>query len=124
MDNNRLVLEVRGARDETPTCQIEKGSVLMMTPEIDEDYWAYRVKLCKDQSIVGFPKFTTIGIGFAQEDDWNTNLPYTSNAEDICKHIWHNHKYKEITKAQTIEAIEMIRNQAQKDMGVVRNSSN
>ena len=43
------------------------STVLMITPPLDEDYWLFRVKLYEDQAIVGFPKFGTIGIGFAQE---------------------------------------------------------
>lgn len=56
---------------------------LLITPPIDGDYWQFRVKLSDTQSIVGFPKFGTIGIGFAQEADWNTNLPYTCTAAQI-----------------------------------------
>lgn len=81
---------------------------IIVTPPINEDYWLFRVKLHKDQAILGFPKFFTIGIGFALEDDWNTNLPYPSEAEHICDHIWHNKKYKEITREQVIKAIKMI----------------
>ena len=115
--NNNLILEKRSEPDKTPTYQTEGGSVLMMTPAIDAEYWAYRVKLHQDQAIIGFPKFGTIGIGFTQEEDWNTNLPYTCEAEEIYNHIKHNKKYDEITKEQVIEAIGMIREQAKKDMG-------
>ena len=59
-----------------------------------------------------FPKFSTIGIGFVQEDDWNTNLPYTSTTETIYNHIKHNKKYKQITKAQVIKAIKMLQKAA------------
>lgn len=103
-----LKLEVAVQGDKTPTFQGPTGGILMVTPPIGEDYWAYRVKLYKDQSIIGFPKFTTIGIGFAQEKDWNTNLPYTSSAEVIAAHIWHNHKYRAIKKPMVIEAIKLI----------------
>lgn len=88
---------------------INAGSVrLMVTPPINEDYWLYRVQLWKDQAIVGFPKFVTIGIGFAQEIDWNTNLPYTQEAEKIYQHIKHNKKYDEIPDWECIEAIKLI----------------
>lgn len=81
----------------------------MLTPLIDEEYWKYRVVLFKEQAILGFPKFNTIGIGFAIEDeDWNSNMPYLKPAKYICNHIWHNRKHKEITKAQCVKAIEMI----------------
>ena len=52
------------------------GGVLMVTPALSESYWAYRVKLSDKQAMLGFPKFGTIGIGFAIEEDWNTNLPF------------------------------------------------
>jgi hypothetical protein len=105
-----MELEIKTQQDTTPTFESPIGSVLMMTPDIKEDYWAYRVKLIKDQSIIGFPKFTTIGIGFALESDWNTNLPYTCSAGAICDHIWHNRKYTEITRAMVVEAITLIQN--------------
>lgn len=44
-----------------------KPVTMLMAPPIDEDYWLFRVKLSKKQSIVGFPKYNTIGIGFAVE---------------------------------------------------------
>ena len=84
------------------------GGTIMMTPSIDEDYWTVRVPLTKTQAIVGFPKFFTIGIGFAQEVDWNTNLPYQSEAEEIYNHIEHNKKFKTISKEDCIKAIKMI----------------
>lgn len=88
------------------------NSTVMMTPALDEDFWVFRIKLYKDQAIVGFPKFTTIGIGFALEDDWNTNLPYQCEIEKIYNHIKKNKKYKEITKAICIEAINIMRKAA------------
>ena len=66
------------------------GGGIAITPAIGEDYWAYRVRLSEAQAIVGFPKFFTVGIGFAQEEDWNTNLPYTCGTEEIYDHIAHN----------------------------------
>src|ERR1700757_4781306 len=30
---------------------------VMLTPDIDEDYWLYRVRVSGTQAIVGFPKF-------------------------------------------------------------------
>ena len=93
--------------DETPI--LKGGShYIMMTPALGEDYWAFKVKLYRNQALLAFPKFGTIGIGFAQEEDWNTNLPYTSPTEKIYNHIKHNKKYKQITKAQCIKAIKML----------------
>lgn len=81
---------------------------IMITPPLSEDYYFFRVHLFKDQYLLAFPKFNTIGIGFAQEKDWNTNLPYTCDKEEIYKHIKHNKKYKEIKKSEVIKAIELL----------------
>ena len=90
------------------TIIIGKDRTIMMTPPIDEDYWYFKVNLFKEQSIVAFPKFGTMGVGFQHEEDWNTNLPFTCDAKEICNHIWHNRKYEEITKDQVIKAINLI----------------
>ena len=88
------------------TFNLKGGGVAMVTPPLDEDYWIFRVKLFKDQAIVAFPKFMTFGVGFAiEDDDWNTNFPYTCTPTEICNHIWKNKKYEEITRQQVIEAI-------------------
>lgn len=84
-----LVLERREQNDETLSASAASATVLI-TPPITEDYWKYRVRVADGQAVVGFPKFFTIGIGFAEEEDWNTNLPYTVEADDIVNHIWHN----------------------------------
>jgi hypothetical protein len=88
---------------------IETGPIqFQITLPLDEDYWLFRVKLYEEQAILGFPKFGTIGIGFAQEKDWNTNLPYTCEPLMIYDHIKHNKKYDEITDEQCLEAIRAI----------------
>lgn len=92
------------------TIDLGNNASVMTTPPLDEDYWIFRVKLHEDQAIVGFPKFTTIGIGFAQEEDWNTNLPYTCDAQQIFDHIKHNKKYEEISDESCINAIQLIKN--------------
>lgn len=111
-----LVLERRAQED---TTAILAGGAVMLTPAIDEDYWEYRVRLTKTQSVVGFPKFMTIGVGFAVEDyDWNTNLPYLNyTAEKIAEHIWKNRGSKSITRAMVIDAVQMIREAAAEDRG-------
>lgn len=69
----------------------------------------FRVDLYKEQSIIAFPKFSSIAISFLVEDeDWNTNLPYKCKTEEIYNHIKCNKKYKEIKKKDCIKAIEMI----------------
>ena len=82
------------------TFKSPEGGTLMITPPLDEDYWLFRVKLYEDQAMLGFPKFNTVGIGFAQEEDWNTNLPYTCDAQQIYDHIKHNKEYEQITDEQ------------------------
>jgi hypothetical protein len=103
-------LERKNQPDETPRV----GST-MLTPPITEDYWEYRVVVGEGQAIVGFPKFFTIGIGFAVEEDWNTNLPYTSDADDIWNHIKHNKGDRSITKADCLAAIRMVQEAATAD---------
>lgn len=89
---------------------------LIITPPIDNDFWLFRIQLHEDQYLNAFPKFMTIGIGFAQEEDWNTNLPYKTQAKIIANHIWHNRKHKEITKAKLIKAIKIIQEEIIKYM--------
>jgi hypothetical protein len=98
-----LTLETKGQPNESP----EVGPVVI-TPPIDENYWSYRVMLSDKQAIVAFPKFFTIGIGFAQEEDWNTNLPYTCDTEEIYEHIEHNKGDDSISREDCIEAIRMV----------------
>ena len=92
----------------------------MFTPDIDEDYWIMRVKLYhdkkldKDQSIVAFPKFGMIGIGFAIESDWNTNLPYQTDTERLYNWIKRNKKYRAITKQTCLEGLKMLQEACKK----------
>lgn len=114
MAKNKLQLEFNERfKKSNDTFSVGK-SVVMFTPAIDEDYWMFRVKLSKTQSILGFPKFGSIGIGFAKETDWNTNLPSNCEAKEIYEHIKHNKGNKKITDEECIEAIEMIREAANK----------
>ena len=96
---------------------VTSGASIMVTPPLDEDYWLFRVKLHEDRAIVGFPKFGTIGVGFAQEEDWNTNLPYTCPAEQIFSHIKHNKQYDEITDEVCLEAIKLVQGAAESASG-------
>ena len=116
-----LVLEVNAGADFTPAQLGLLGGGLMMTPAVgDESFWLFRVKLSDTQAIVGFPKFTTIGIGFAKEEDWNTNLPFRCSAKEIFDHIGHNKGDDSIADARCIEAIEMVRVAAAKLKGEAR----
>ena len=109
-----LKLERRDQPDETPVI----GGVVMLTPAIEENYWNYRVVLGEHQAILGFPKFGTIGIGFAVEEDWNTNLPYTCDAEAIFMHIRHNKGDDRITDASVVSAIRLVQEAAVADRDV------
>lgn len=82
-------------------------------PPVGEDYWLYRVRVADGQAVVGFPKFSTVGIGFAVETDWNTNLPYTCDTVEIYEHIEHNRGDESIRREDCIEAIRMIQNAVQ-----------
>jgi len=99
-----LILETGSQQDNTA-----QAGPVMITPPINDDYWAWRVKLSDAQAIVGFPKFMTIGIGFAQEEDWNTNLPYTCETEEIFRHIAHNKGDDSISDDACRTAIDMVR---------------
>lgn len=109
-----LTLERRDQRDGT---KIASGGMVLATPDIDEDYWSYRVRLTETQAVVGFPKFSTIGIGFAVEEDWNTNLPYVCETVEIRTHIFHNAGDPEITEEMVDAAIDLIRAAATEDRG-------
>lgn len=89
----------------------------MLTPAIDENYWAYRVLLSEKQAVVGFPKFMTIGIGFAVEEDWNTNFPYTCGTDEIFEHIKHNKGDDAISDDDVRTAIALVQAAAREDRG-------
>lgn len=84
------------------------GNGVLITPPINEDFWMMRVKVSDHQAVVCFPKFGTIGIGFQHEEDWNTNLPYTSEAKAIFNHIAHNKGDDNITDESCVAAIEAL----------------
>ena len=104
----KLVVEYKKGFEPSKDTMRVGNTVIMFTPAINEDYWIMRVKVFRNQAIVAFPKFGLIGVGFAQESDWNTNLPYQTPAERLYQHIAVNKKYKTLTKERCIEAIKMI----------------
>lgn len=119
MQTTDLVLERRDQADEGLSVQMGRATV-MLAPPVSEDYWKYRVRVADGQAVVGFPKFGTIGIGFAEEEDWNTNLPYTGDAESIRRHIWHNRTPLDDSTdsaALVLRAIEMIQQAVAEDGG-------
>jgi len=103
--NGQLVVERRGQVDRT----VRFAGGAELTPMVGPDYWCWRVRLTETQAVVAFPKFSTIGIGFQQEEDWNTNLPHTSYADEIADHIFHNAGDPTITKEAVSRAIQLIR---------------
>ena len=115
---SELTLEVNTAFQQADDTLVSEGGGrigrIMITPPLDEDYWLFRVKLSSSQSIVGFPKFATIGIGFARETDWNTNLPYTCDAEQIYAHIKHNKADEHLTDEECIKAIQLIQEEVRR----------
>ncbi len=101
--------------DKSKRSVVASGTVAI-TPPIDEDYWVYRVRLSETQAVVAFPKFFTLGIGFAQEEDWNTNLPYACETEEIFQHIQRNKGDKKIADDDVRRAIDMLRAEIEKNL--------
>lgn len=109
----KLVLEMNGQfPEDSPELKKLAERGIMLTPAIKPDRWLFRVKLSEKNAIVGFPKFTTIGIGFQHEEDWNTNLPFSCPSDEIWKHIRHNKADAKIRKPNGLKAIQMIREAA------------
>lgn len=96
------------------TNSLGENSGLMISPIVSKEYWAFRVKLCKDQAVLGFPKLGQIGVGMALEEDSNVNLPIhpddtpLANANRIYSHIKCNKKYESITRQMIVDAIMLI----------------
>jgi hypothetical protein len=87
---------------------VDPAPGILITPALTPDFWLYRVPLSDKQAIVCFPKFMTVGIGFQHEQDWNTNLPYTSDAREIFEHIKHNKADDSISDDDCVKAIEAL----------------
>jgi hypothetical protein len=103
-----LEVNAQAVEDPSDTRPLYVGSMrVLYCPPVGEDFWLARVQVATDQAVVCFPKFTTVGIGFQRENDWNTNLPYTSKAAVIYDHIKHN-KDCPATREACIEAIEAL----------------
>lgn len=95
-----------------PEIKTRTGSLIMITPAINESFWIARVRVSEKQAVVAFPKFGLIGVGFQKEEqDWNTNLPHSEPAERIFRHIKINKKVEgdEPPSDETcIEAIKLL----------------
>ena len=99
-----LVVERREQADQT----VRIGGMALTPRGLGGDYWSHRVQLSETQAIVAFPKFATVGVGFARETDWNTNLPWTVDAHEIFNHIAHNKGDDAISDDHCIRAIQMV----------------
>lgn len=109
----KLTLEINGKFIDGDKNRIQRGNItFLVTPPLNEDFWQFRVMVDKEQAIVGFPKFGTIGIGFAKEDSWNTNLPWNSSTEKIWNHIKGNKYFASIPDETCIKAIKIIQKAA------------
>ena len=106
----KLILEInKNAHEVNSVYNASMFGNAMITPKIDEEYWICRVRVSRKQTIICFPKFRTYGIGFQTEKkDWNTNLPYTIEAEKIYNHIKINKGNCFLSKKTCIEAIKML----------------
>ena len=62
-------MQLKLERKSQPNATVVIGAA-SISPLVDEDYWEYRVIVGEHQAVVGFPKYTTIGIGFAVEENW------------------------------------------------------
>jgi len=101
----KLEINSKAVKDNQPLAY----AGIMITPNINENYWIMRVKVNKKQAVVAFPKFGTIGIGFMIEArDWNTNLPWCCNPQTIYDHIKDN-KGGHASPEDCIKAIKMLR---------------
>lgn len=108
-----LVLELNSKHQHSEGVEALAKRGLLITPPLGGDTtWLYRVKVSEKQSIVGFPKFGMVGIGFHKEDaDWNTNLPSGRDAKEIFNHIKHNKGDDSIPNQRCIQAIKIIQQQ-------------
>lgn len=93
------------------------GATLMITPPLGDDNWHFRVKVSEGQAVVAFHKFGTLGIGFAvEEEDWNTNLPYSCDTMELWNHIKKNKGNDSIPDERCIEAIKMLQAACKEEM--------
>jgi hypothetical protein len=105
--SNQVPLKVE-RKDQDGSSGEVAGGVIGITPDIGENYWSYRVIVGEHQAVIGFPKFGLVGVGFAVEEDWNTNLPHGTIAEELFDHIKRNKGDKTIPDELCIEAIRLI----------------
>lgn len=114
--NLQLETNPKFADDDKYTAFINMGGgpvkIMVFGPGKPEDYWHFRVQVHEDQWLEAFPKFMTIGIGFAKEDDENANLPASCGTKTIFNHIKHNKRYASISNEVCLKAIYMLQEAA------------
>ena len=107
--NTLPTVEINGLFERADDVLTGSGITFAITPPIDGNYWLFRVPVSAEQAIIAFPKFFTIGIGFqVEKSDWNTNLPYTCDAEMIYDHIEDNKGDETISRETCIAAIQAL----------------
>lgn len=116
-EQHDLKVERRQQHDATVRLETEHGASVMLTPPVEESYWSYRVRLTERQSVLAFPKFGMFAIGFAVEQDWNTNLPASMSAEEIAAHIMHNKGDEAISDESVVAAVRAIQQAIATDEG-------
>lgn len=112
MTHDPLVLRLE-RRDQAAQPMI---GAISLTPPVNEDFWGYRVQLGHGQAVLGFPKHGTVGVGFALEDDWNTNLPYRCETDYVVSHILHNKRYECISDEDVRAAVLLVQEAAAFDI--------
>lgn len=85
-----------------------------------EEGWAFRVKVSDKQAVIGFAKHLTIGVGFAVEEDENTNVPFVTKVLDIFDYIKINKGDDHIPDERCIQAIRMVKTAAKKWMDFIK----
>jgi len=100
------------------TNKLAKMGTLVTPSAGEKNFWLFKVQLTKKQAIIGFPKFTTVDIGFEVEEDWDVNLPYNYKTSEIYHHIKHNKgKDNKISPQSIKKAIKLIQGAAKKFRG-------
>ena len=114
MPETKLTLE---RRDETNRTKSVGPIDLMLFP--GRELLGLPVRLTDRQAVIGFPKYSTIGIGYAVEEaDWNSNLPYNCDAEMIVDHISDNKGDDSISRDDALAAIRLIQDAIAEDRSV------
>lgn len=125
--NEKFVTEkldiASGHKKDENVIALPSGAKVFAFPHGGAGNWAFRVMVSRTQAIIGFSKFFTIGIGFMNETDWNTNLPCSCDAMEILDHIRVN-KGEHISDQRCLEAIELVREAGAKWLAYQKSQKN